>query len=219
MGLEPSCLGPENRHNHFRIEDVSGIKLLIRSSLYIHQALHACHDPENHVGKQGFDEYGCHCRHGSCCSARNCFLYSCCLPVQVCLSSHHLRVSYGFNNRIRPPSDYWKITVAPQPNCINQTAHLLTAGIINTLTDFCVVIIPIPTVYRLELESRQRIIVIVIFGVGFLVCFVGAVRTVYTYIFSVSYDATWDALAVWISSTVELYVGIVSSKPLDTYCD
>lgn len=46
----------------------------------------------------------------------------------------------------RPPQDYWKITDGPQPNCIDQSSTLLFAGIVNTLTDFLVVILPIRTV-------------------------------------------------------------------------
>lgn len=46
----------------------------------------------------------------------------------------------------RPPQDYWKVTADPQPNCINQTSSLLFAGVINTLTDFLVVLLPIRTV-------------------------------------------------------------------------
>ncbi|RDW64647.1 hypothetical protein BP6252_10298 [Coleophoma cylindrospora] len=114
--------------------------------------------------------------------------------------------------RIIPPQDYWTLSLEPQPQCIDRPANLLTAGIINTLTDFMVVILPIPTVYQLKLEPRQRMMVIVLFCVGFLVCFAGAARTVYTYLFSTSYDIPWTSFPVWISSLVELNVGIICAS-------
>lgn len=48
----------------------------------------------------------------------------------------------------RPPQDYWKVTLEPQPNCIDQSSTLLLAGIVNTLTDFLAVLLPIRTVVR-----------------------------------------------------------------------
>jgi hypothetical protein len=43
----------------------------------------------------------------------------------------------------RPTKDYWKVSLNPQPNCINQGSSLLIAGVINTLTDFLVILLPI----------------------------------------------------------------------------
>ncbi|KAF7941159.1 hypothetical protein BELL_0186g00100 [Botrytis elliptica] len=112
----------------------------------------------------------------------------------------------------RPPSHYWLITFAPQPECINETLHVTIAGAINTVTDCIVVLFPIPRLLQLQISHRQRLIIIFLFGAGFLVCVAGAVRTYYTYLELVSSDVTWDTYYVWISSTVELYVGIIGAS-------
>jgi hypothetical protein len=109
----------------------------------------------------------------------------------------------------RRPSDYWTLSFEPQ-KCLSQTTNLLVAGIINTFTDFLVVILPIPLVWGLRLPRRQQIILVLLFGAGFMVTIAGCVRTVHTYRVSISYDQTWMAFPVWISSSVELYVGVVS---------
>ena len=109
----------------------------------------------------------------------------------------------------RRPSDYWTLSFEPQ-KCLSQTTNLLVAGIINTVTDFLVVILPIPPVWGLRLPLRQQIILVLLFGAGFMVTIAGCVRTVQTYRVSISYDQTWMAFPVWISSSVELYVGVVS---------
>lgn len=81
----------------------------------------------------------------------------------------------------RPPQDYWKLTPDPQPNCINQGSSLLIAGIVNTLTDFLVVLLPIRTVWCLQMPLRQGVLMVGLFGCGFVSCIAGVVRTYYTY--------------------------------------
>jgi hypothetical protein len=88
-----------------------------------------------------------------------------------------------------PVWEYWTLSSLPQ-NCINEAAHLLAAGLINTVTDFTVVILPIKTVARLKLPRRQYIILIGLFGAGFCACIAGCVRTYYTWIYTVDYDTT-----------------------------
>ncbi|KAL3428367.1 integral membrane protein [Phlyctema vagabunda] len=112
----------------------------------------------------------------------------------------------------RPPQDYWKITVDPQPNCINQGSSLLAAGIINTLTDFICVILPIRTVWHLQLQARQMFIVITLFALGFASCIAGCVRTYYMYKVLKTWDTTWASFPVWVSAAVELYIGIICAS-------
>jgi hypothetical protein len=94
---------------------------------------------------------------------------------------------------------------------MNEAAHILAAGIINTFTDFCVVSIPIPVVLKLRLPLRQRLFCAILFGAGFIVCIAGAARIVYTYQLNTSYDKTWLFYPTWICGTIELYLGIVSN--------
>jgi hypothetical protein len=96
--------------------------------------------------------------------------------------------------------------------CLNQKIHLLVQGTLSIIYDFCVVLIPIPVVLRLNLALRQRIIVALLFGAGFVVCIAGTVRTYFMYRCTDGYhDITWDGYYVWISTAIELYIGIVSS--------
>ncbi|CZR62440.1 uncharacterized protein PAC_12337 [Phialocephala subalpina] len=89
-----------------------------------------------------------------------------------------------------PPQDYWKVTKDPQPNCINQASFLLAAGIINTLTDFLAVIMPIQTVWVLQLPTRQALIVMLLFAFGFISCGAGIARTYYMWQICASIPAT-----------------------------
>ncbi|KAK9416214.1 hypothetical protein SUNI508_09794 [Seiridium unicorne] len=112
-----------------------------------------------------------------------------------------------------PISAYWTITSAPK-RCINQPAHLLAAGIINTITDFIIVFLPMQIVMHLDLPRKQRYIVIGLFGAGFLACAAGIVRIVFTWLMTTATnrDTTWNAWSVWVASGIELYVGIICAS-------
>lgn len=116
----------------------------------------------------------------------------------------------------RPVSAQWTLSFKPQ-DCINEQAHLISASVINVVSDFLVVLIPIPVVLKLKMKARQRAVVIGLFATGFAICIVGIVRTVYGAILTDKSrtDFTWDAFPVYISGAVELYVGLVS-PPLAT---
>ncbi|KXH27128.1 integral membrane protein [Colletotrichum nymphaeae SA-01] len=120
----------------------------------------------------------------------------------------------------RPLKLYWTLSLEPQ-NCINESAHLLVAGTINTVTDFLVVLLPLALVrivYADKLTSRQLTIVNLLFGAGFLACFAGVARTYFTWIMTTEPDATWNAWINWLVSCLELFLGIIctsipSTKP------
>lgn len=112
----------------------------------------------------------------------------------------------------RKPSTYWTLSFVPQPECISETNLLLAAGIINVVTDLIVVLLPMPIVWRVKLPVQQQIVLGLLFAVGFFITLVGAIRTYYLYNVTSKWDKTWEAYPVWLTSSVELYVGIVSSS-------
>ncbi|KAE9369204.1 hypothetical protein N431DRAFT_485162 [Stipitochalara longipes BDJ] len=112
----------------------------------------------------------------------------------------------------RPISAYWTLSLVPQ-RCLDQKIHLVVQGTLNIIYDFCVVLIPIPVVLGLNLALRQRIIVALLFGAGFVVCIAGTARTYFMYRCTDGYhDITWDGYPVWIATAIELYVGIVCAS-------
>jgi hypothetical protein len=101
--------------------------------------------------------------------------------------------------------------------CLNEGVNLISSGIVNTTTDFLVVLLPIPVIWKLRLPFRQRIAILALFGLGLGVCVAGIVRTVFTFQLGngggeKTYDVTWTAFQLWIASSLELNIGIVSSS-------
>lgn len=89
---------------------------------------------------------------------------------------------------------------------------MLAAGVINTLTDFVIVLLSIKMVKNLKLPKRQRIAVYLLFTAGLLASVAGAVRTYFTWRLTSApdHDYTWNSYDVVLLSAIELFVGIVS---------
>ncbi|KAI0480077.1 hypothetical protein GGR56DRAFT_252280 [Xylariaceae sp. FL0804] len=113
----------------------------------------------------------------------------------------------------RPLSAAWTLTAEPH-ECINESAHLAAANIINTITDFIVVLLPIKTATGLELPAKQRAVIVALFGLGLIASGAGIARTFFSFrLFdNAAFDTTWYAWAVWFASTVELFLGIICSS-------
>ncbi|KAH9903640.1 hypothetical protein F4778DRAFT_790696 [Xylariomycetidae sp. FL2044] len=113
----------------------------------------------------------------------------------------------------RPVSDYWTLSATPQ-DCIDEGAHLTAASVINTVTDFIVVLLPIKTVIDLDLPAKQRAIVMGLFGAGLVASSAGIVRTYFTWLMTTTpdHDRTWSVWVVSFSSSIELNLGILCAS-------
>ncbi|KAL6704306.1 hypothetical protein ACN47E_008370 [Coniothyrium glycines] len=95
--------------------------------------------------------------------------------------------------------------------CLNQFAMWFTNAAINILTDFAIIILPMPVIRKLNLDRRQKTALIAIFAVGGVVCVVSILRLQSLVSISNSSDPTYDnpPAATW--SSVEVNVGIICS--------
>lgn len=82
-------------------------------------------------------------------------------------------------------------------------------GILATITDFMVLVVPIPIVWQLQLPIKQRVAVISIFSVSFFACISGIIRAVYMAVYARSHDQLWDSYAMGLTAGLELNLGIV----------
>lgn len=82
--------------------------------------------------------------------------------------------------------------------------------------DLMVALLPIPVIWQLTMPLRRRVGVIVLFGLGFVVIVAGAVRIFFVWEAMLwSHDETWYTYPLWISSIVEVDLGVVRFL---TYC-
>ncbi|KAF2964982.1 hypothetical protein GQX73_g8572 [Xylaria multiplex] len=111
-----------------------------------------------------------------------------------------------------PISSAWVFGEASS-HCINEESHLMAANIINTVTDFIVVLFSIRTAMGIQLSPRQRVVVCSLFGIGLVASSVGIMRTYFAHLlYSAGRDTTRRAWYLWLSSLVELHLGIICAS-------
>ncbi|KAL2275833.1 hypothetical protein FJTKL_01590 [Diaporthe vaccinii] len=87
------------------------------------------------------------------------------------------------------------------------TVWLLTTSV-SLATDFAVVILPIPATWALQLDRRQRTVLIVLFGVGFCTAVVAFVRIFTLKSTLLNLDTSWNEAPMTYLGVIEVNVAI-----------
>ena len=66
-----------------------------------------------------------------------------------------------------PVAFNWDKTI-PGGHCANAHVGLLVCGIVDTITDFIILILPMPMIWRLQIPRTKRISLIVIFSIAIM---------------------------------------------------
>ncbi|KAF2087454.1 hypothetical protein K490DRAFT_73821 [Saccharata proteae CBS 121410] len=112
----------------------------------------------------------------------------------------------------KPVSFYWNSYIGyTDGKCINVNQFFLALGITNMLNDVLILIIPIPQVWRLQLPTKKKISVVAILLLGGFVCVASCIRIYYLTIWDNAVDLTWAAGPVFIWSSIEPAMGILSA--------
>ncbi|KAF2772352.1 hypothetical protein EJ03DRAFT_267023 [Teratosphaeria nubilosa] len=94
-------------------------------------------------------------------------------------------------------------------HCNNINAQIWAAAVTNMVLDFLTLGLPMPVLWRLQLNARSRFWLMLMFGVGFFVTIVSIIRLRVLVVFGDSKNMTWDYTSVGYWSTVELHTSVV----------
>ncbi|KAL8888010.1 MAG: hypothetical protein Q9205_002299 [Flavoplaca limonia] len=94
--------------------------------------------------------------------------------------------------------------------CINVQKYFVISGAINTFTDFALLAMPIPILWRLRTGKPQKLLLTGIFTVGLMVCVVSIVRLVILANVDQA-DITWNYVPAATWSAAEPSVAVVSA--------
>lgn len=115
----------------------------------------------------------------------------------------------------RPIKAYWVLPPIKGSRCVDEGTSNLPISIVNTVCDLIVTVTPIPIVMKLQMPIRQRIGVVILLSLGLVVTIAGVMRNVYIYKSLIgTYDETWYAYPLWISTLVELDLAVVCTLNL-----
>lgn len=93
---------------------------------------------------------------------------------------------------------------------VNEAKFYLGIGIINLFGDICILTIPVQSVLKLNMGRSQKVAVILTFLLGSFVCFASLYRIITIVHLVNTTDISWAKSDVFIWSSVEPSVGIIS---------
>lgn len=111
-----------------------------------------------------------------------------------------------------PVAAGWDPSLQPGARCVNAATLSIISSVVGIVTDFAVLILPIPLVLQLQLKNQLKAIVIGVFVVGSCACIVTIVRLPLTVHLARSDDLSYDATSVWVTIHVELTVGLFATS-------
>ncbi|GAB1315559.1 Rhodopsin domain-containing protein [Madurella fahalii] len=96
-------------------------------------------------------------------------------------------------------------------SCLDTLPFWYFSSGMSMATDILIFCIPIPSVLKLHLPLKQRLIVVGIFCLGFFVCIISIYRMFTLRAGVISQDPSWENIGVAIWSCIELNVAIIAS--------
>ncbi|KAM5449463.1 hypothetical protein MaudCBS49596_004944 [Microsporum audouinii] len=131
--------------------------------------------------------------------------------------SIHLVVVWGTGFMIpllvvcKPLSNYWKDPL--RRNCIDNNTRIISGSVPHIVTDIIIWAIPIPTLYRMYLPRREKVVLILIMSFGLVACVAAVIRLGYTYVyFYITYDYTWVGYNLWIWLNIETNLAVICAS-------
>lgn len=107
-----------------------------------------------------------------------------------------------------PRSGQSYVEAASSPRCHrNETYGLVNSGF-NIVSNFYLLILPIPAVMGLQMPTKRKFGVLAVFGTGLAACITSCVAFWTQIRLNISHDGTWMATPAFISAIVDLNVSL-----------
>lgn len=95
--------------------------------------------------------------------------------------------------------------------CERQTIWSVTQGCLNVLLDFFILYIPIPILWKVQMDRRKKIGVSAVFLTGFIACIASALNLWIKVEFHIGSDIIWNSFRVDVSNVVEINTAIMAA--------
>ncbi|CZT07021.1 related to integral membrane protein PTH11 [Rhynchosporium agropyri] len=101
----------------------------------------------------------------------------------------------------------WDGTVPAK--CVDANAVGWTSAAINIILDAVTVMLPLPQLTRLVMSWEQKIHILIMFCLGFLVTIISILRLTSLVKFATTHNITWDYVPVAYWSSIEVHVSVI----------
>lgn len=75
-----------------------------------------------------------------------------------------------------PIAGSWDVSLAPTATCIDRPAFYLAQACLGIVADIATVLVPIPAISQLKMDTRKKISVVLLLSMGSFVCIVSMIR-------------------------------------------
>lgn len=133
------------------------------------------------------------------------------IAIRSCICINLIFYAFGFFFAIfecSPREKIWN-RLETTGSCRNVNVALQASGLFNVLSDFMILVIPLPLLWKLQMSLKKKSLTTAVFAIGLLACLTSIIRTYYTYKITTSSDESFlfNPLGEW--SMAELSAGIV----------
>ncbi|KAF4949464.1 hypothetical protein FSARC_13476 [Fusarium sarcochroum] len=108
-----------------------------------------------------------------------------------------------------PVAKFWDHTISGK--CLDQLVLWYVMAGFNLATDIAIFCIPLPVVRSLQLPRKQKVMLLVIFSIGFLTCIISIVRIRTLKTAASTKDPNWDNVDAAIWSFLEVTLAIIAA--------
>ncbi|KAH7123202.1 hypothetical protein EDB81DRAFT_665771 [Dactylonectria macrodidyma] len=108
-----------------------------------------------------------------------------------------------------PVAKFWDSTIPGQ--CLNSLIIWYVMAGFNLATDVAIFCLPLPMIRSLQLPQKQKIMLFIIFGLGFFTCIISIIRIQTLKIAASTKDPNWDNVDAAIWSFLELSIAIIAT--------
>ncbi|MCJ1265579.1 hypothetical protein MMC22_005459 [Lobaria immixta] len=93
--------------------------------------------------------------------------------------------------------------------CLNFTVLLGVSSIFNVISDFSILALPLVSTWRLQMATKHKIRVTVVFALAFFACISSLMRTIRTFSAGKTLDSTWGLAELYLWSVAEITSGLI----------
>ncbi|KAI0179891.1 hypothetical protein GGR52DRAFT_568658 [Hypoxylon sp. FL1284] len=111
----------------------------------------------------------------------------------------------------KPPSQFWTQFLGTTAECVDINTAFMVLTVVNMINDIVVLMVPIPEILQLQMSGKKKLAVCGVMLLGSFVCVASVVRIWAFAEFIKAVDLTWSLAHVFLWSSVEPAVGIVSA--------
>ncbi|KAF2802068.1 uncharacterized protein BDZ99DRAFT_469119 [Mytilinidion resinicola] len=98
----------------------------------------------------------------------------------------------------------------PEAHCMNSLVLLIIPSILNIITDVIILVLPIPTVWQLQMSTRRKVGVLAVIGFGAAAVLISGCRIIILYQLHVSSDIAYILGKMVIIASLEIEFAIMA---------